>query len=938
MPESFRKPNEALRRAREERGWTQSEAAHALGCSLEAVQSWERGRRSRPGPRWRARLCEVYQRSPEELGLQPTPSLKTEQRPLQESHALLPATAPEHKDSSATSRGPVAFTLNREQAARFQQIGDKKRRRMLMNMWNMCIDGKLRGFLDHAAFIPLDLMVLSEEPNQSSRLEVREIMRLAHDLPAGTSITQVYDRADGELLILGEPGAGKSVLLLELARELLMRAEQNERYPMPVVFNLASWTAQQTSLDEWLVAELQTTYRMPEKVGQALVETDQLVVLLDGLDETSEESRPTCLKAIQAYQQKHPLVSLVLCCRTEKYYAQATHITFQQTICVKPLTRDQIDFYLASATCQHEAVKQAFQEDQELQEMCTNPLMLNIITRIYQSKGNAALALSGSIEMRRRQVFEIYVKYMLTRSGAETRYTPEQTMNWLMWLAGQMNKRSQTEFYIERMQPNWLPDDHSRQCYLHTIVRLVFGIQIIISAGIFAWLRGGKQGGTVGVGIGLLGRLGAGPGNSVLGWMAPGLGGGLEGGGSLGILFTLVSVLVVLLVDRGEMPIITAKALWSGLANGVRAGLAIGGIVGTLSAFIFSLSDGITDGLYRGLGTALFSGLLMGLMISLFVGLRRPMSQEYYVQFGHEEAFALKGRLIDRLLDTLIFGLAAALSNGGVYALLIGHLNPNVIAYGSIIGLFYGIAFGLGGGTNLIGGLGTEIKPAETVAWSWSSIGQTFLSNFGKGVMIGLFVMGCGIVALGCASGLFYGPAYGVRYGLVYGLIIGLVSAVASILTGMLRSGWSSQTLEEHQLLYPNEGMQRSLRNAAFAACLFGPLGGLASGLICGVAFGLIGGLPGWPTLSIGFALIFGIIFALQFVMLQGGIAYLQHYILRLYLWKAGFMPWRYAAFLDYATERVLLYKVRGGYMFFHRLLLDYFVTFDPTSDADGKA
>jgi DNA polymerase III delta prime subunit len=872
------------------------------------------------------------------LGLQPTPSPKNEQLHLQESHTLPLITAPEHKDSSATPKVPVAFSLNQDQPARFQQIGDKKRRRMLMNMWNICIDGKLRGFLDHAAFIPLDLMEVSEEPDRSSRLGTREIMRLARDLPAGTSIAQVYDRADGELLILGEPGAGKSVLLLELARELLIRAEQNESYPMPVVFNLASWTEPQTSLDEWLVAELQTTYRMPEKVGQALVETDQLVVLLDGLDETSEESRPACLKAIHAYQQTHPLVSLVLCCRIEKYYTQATHITFQQTICVKPLTKDQIEFYLASATCQHEAIKQAFQEDQELQEMCTNPLMLNIITRMYQRKGNAALALSGSIDMRRRQVFEMYVQHMLTRSGAKTRYTLEQTRSWLGWLAGQMNKRGQTEFYMERMQPDWLPDHQARQCYLHAIVRLVFGIQIIISAGIFAWLRGGKQGSTVGVGIGLLGRLGAGPGNSVLGWMAPGLGGGLEGGGSLGILFTLVSVLVVLLVDRGDMPITTAKALWRGLANGVRTGLAVGGIVGALSAFVFSLSDGITDGLYRGLGTGLFSALLMGLMISLLVGLRRPMNQAYSVRLGYEEASALKERPIDRLLDTLIFGLVASLSNGGVYALLIGHFNLNVIAYGSTIGLFYGIAFGLGGGTSLIGGLGTEIKPAETVAWSWSSIGQTLLLNLGKGVTIGLFVMGCGIVALGCASGLFYGPVYGVRYGLVYGLIIGFVGAVASILTGMLRSGWSSQTLEEHQLLYPNEGTQRSLRNAVFAACLFGPLGGLASGLICGVAFGLIGRLPGWPTLSIGFALIFGIIFALQFVMLQGGIAYLQHYILRLYLWRAGFMPWRYAAFLDYATERVLLYKVRGGYMFFHRLLLDYFVTSHPTSDADEKA
>ncbi|HEU5384010.1 MAG TPA: helix-turn-helix transcriptional regulator, partial [Ktedonobacteraceae bacterium] len=70
MPKLPRKPNEALRLAREERGWTQSDAATALGFSLEAVQSWERGRRT-PRPSQQAKLCEVYQRSPEELGLRP---------------------------------------------------------------------------------------------------------------------------------------------------------------------------------------------------------------------------------------------------------------------------------------------------------------------------------------------------------------------------------------------------------------------------------------------------------------------------------------------------------------------------------------------------------------------------------------------------------------------------------------------------------------------------------------------------------------------------------------------------------------------------------------------------------------------------------------------------------------------------------------------------
>lgn len=930
MPPS-RKPNDALRRAREERGWTQSDAAAALGFSLEAVQSWERGRRT-PRPKQQAKLCEVYQRSPEQLDLGPKLSEKMEPPSAPDPCVLVPA-APE----ISPPRG--GLNLDWEKPPLFQQVVDKARRRMLINVWRICIDGKLRHLLGHTALITLNLMEWSEAPDQFSCLTVQGTEGPTRDFSAGTSVLQAYNDADGELLILGEPGAGKTILLLELAHGLLMRAAQDENAPLPVVFNLTSWAEEQRSLDEWFVAELQTIYHIPGKIGWALVEANQLALLLDGLDEIAEETRPACVKAIQAYQQEHALVSLVLCCRRETYDAQTTRLVFQQIILVKPLTEEQIDLYLSSAHCQHEAVKRALQEDPELQQMCTNPLMLNIITRIYQDEDHAALALDGSLEMRRQQVFDWYTQQMLTRSKTEIDSSPEQTRQWLRWLARQLKDHNQVEFYLERMQPDWLPDSHARQCYQKTVVRLVFGIQILISAVLFAWLRGGKQGEVVGVGLGLLGQLGAGPGNSVLGWMAPGLGGGLEGGGSLGILFALGSVLVPLLVDQGEPPALTAKALWRGLVSGMRAGFVTGIIVGVFSEGVFSLSGGLASGWYRGLGAGLFSGLLMGLMIGLLASLRQLPERERFPRLHRKEIPLLhKAGPITYLFDTLLFGLVAFLGNAGVYALLLGHLNRDVIVYASIIGLFYGVAFGFGGGTNLIRELGTVIRPAETISWSWRAVGQTFISNLAKGGMIGLFVMGCGSVILGCASGLFYGSTYGLRYGLIYGLILGLVSALASTLTGMLRSGWSSQVLEEHQLRHPNEGVRRSLKHAIFAACLFGPLGGLASGLMCGGAFGLIGRLPGWPILGAGFALIFGILFALHFVTLEGGIACLQHYLLRWYLWRAGCMPWRYTAFLDKATERVFLHKIGGGYMFIHRLLLDYFVTIDITSDGDGKA
>jgi hypothetical protein len=80
----------------------------------------------------------------------------------------------------------------------------------------------------------------------------------------------------------------------------------------------------------------------------------------------------------------------------------------------------------------------------------------------------------------------------------------------------------------------------------------------------------------------------------------------------------------------------------------------------------------------------------------------------------------------------------------------------------------------------------------------------------------------------------------------------------------------------------------------------------------------------------LGFGLVFGFAIGLQ----NGGSAYLKHYALRFLLWRNDYAPWNYIRFLDYAAERVFLRKVGGGYIFTHRLLMEYFATLEPIEQA----
>jgi hypothetical protein len=47
-----------------------------------------------------------------------------------------------------------------------------------------------------------------------------------------------------------------------------------------------------------------------------------------------------------------------------------------------------------------------------------------------------------------------------------------------------------------------------------------------------------------------------------------------------------------------------------------------------------------------------------------------------------------------------------------------------------------------------------------------------------------------------------------------------------------------------------------------------------------------------------------------------GGFAVIQHYVLRLNMWRMGYTPFNYVKFLDHCAKLIFLKKVGGGYIF----------------------
>ena len=55
----------------------------------------------------------------------------------------------------------------------------------------------------------------------------------------------------------------------------------------------------------------------------------------------------------------------------------------------------------------------------------------------------------------------------------------------------------------------------------------------------------------------------------------------------------------------------------------------------------------------------------------------------------------------------------------------------------------------------------------------------------------------------------------------------------------------------------------------------------------------------------------------------------IQHLYLRYALTREGHMPWGYGEFVDHAADRVFLRHVGAGYIFVHRVVLEYFAALE---------
>ncbi|MEV6361367.1 NACHT domain-containing protein [Nocardia asteroides] len=545
--------------------------------------------------------------------------------------------------------------------------------------------------------------------------------------PENVTSAEVDDIADyfellespRRMVVLGDPGAGKTVAATYLVRSLIQHRRElhpetlRSAEPVPVRVNTAGWDGAQ-EFSSWLVSQLNLDYKLPSVLGAEMLDSRMIMPVLDGLDEMDDDTTNgararALLDRLNDREWAHRSV-VVLCRRTEfAHLRQAggdNGLHGSATVTLDPLLADQPADYLSDYRDRIEASHPAWDQiithlrehaqpdhaDSPLAGVLRNPWMLGLTaTTLHRTPQTAATLLDCTTpDAVRDKLFAAQIPAAIsgTHDADQFRdYTPDNVEKWLRILARHLEHRRTT-------------GEDGTAIRLDEIWKIAGTTRILLFHGLaFALLSGLVIGLMFGLKFGLRYAL---PAALTMGLLA-GLTTSLDG--------TSRANRVAWTVPRTRWPLAISVGLASGLAIGLAAGLAFG--------FRF------------GLTTRLTVGLTFGLMFGLAIGLaaRLRTTAEDQLAMGTDARRLIRNDLQSARFHGASFGLALGLASGLVFGFrfdLTAGLK-NGLAIGLVVGLLTGVSVGLASFRFFLSALLFKIttdfsdKPDTFLAWAHDS-------------------------------------------------------------------------------------------------------------------------------------------------------------------------------------------------------------------------
>lgn len=303
----------------------------------------------------------------------------------------------------------------------------------------------------------------------------------SHDGPSHESLINLFT-THRFLLLLGDAGSGKTTSLISLAVGLLDQAKKDVHAPVPILFNLASWTEEYEVFERWMEQILYQSYGYSRKHAATAIRELQIIPLLDGLDETGKNlSTPEarmrlqqqCLAAIDRYQHRTNNPRFVICSRMRHYLdlsansEEGISLFIKAQLRIEPIThfqvrnalnrlKDKSDVYYASGKSVR-ALLPLFDSNTEIQDALCNPFYYNLALHVFGIKNDhTQVHLTDNGSSFKKELVKLYIANAVVAEGKSTGYNKEDIDQWLIWLARWISNRRDDSFELTDLQPDVL--------------------------------------------------------------------------------------------------------------------------------------------------------------------------------------------------------------------------------------------------------------------------------------------------------------------------------------------------------------------------------------------------------------------------------------------------------------------------------------------------
>lgn len=224
-------------------------------------------------------------------------------------------------------------------------------------------------------------------------IDIRKIfvpVRLRGHNNTSFSISRPAERLIDESLnvvVLGPPGAGKSMLMRHLVLALPERGAFGEVI-VPLLVSLHEWDSTREGFEEFLLRQLAAS-ASPSRALRVL-DTQRVVFLLDGLDEVRAPLRTLINNTVSKLMQDYPRSRVVVSCRDAVYRGEWNAGYNVQVWDIVPFDERQRTRFVENLEQEFPADRTAdmlvegLQRHPAISLITTNPLMLSILVLLFR--------------------------------------------------------------------------------------------------------------------------------------------------------------------------------------------------------------------------------------------------------------------------------------------------------------------------------------------------------------------------------------------------------------------------------------------------------------------------------------------------------------------------------------------------------------------------